>query len=343
MHEIRDILARLHAGNTLSEAAAHDFFTAMLAGHLEPAHMAAALAFLATRTPTDDELTAGARVMRDSVTPVPIPDGLPGKIIDTCGTGGTPKTFNVGTLAAIVAAAAAPGRLRVAKHGNRSRTGRGSAEVLQGLGVNINASPQVQSRCLVETGVCFCFAIHHHPAMKYVAPVRQALGFPTIFNALGPLTNPARAQYQVMGVYKRDLVLPVARTLARLGCKRAWVLHSHDGLDELTATAPVHIAEVTGSAVREWTFSAGDYNIPPATMAQLQANSLDDAVALARALLDGQRGPKRDMLLLASAAALVVGEAAADMPAALVLAAHAIDSGEARRTLAHLARISHTD
>ncbi len=343
MHDIRDILAHLHAGNTLSEPIAHDFFTAMLAGRLEPAHMAAALALLATRTPTDDELTAGARVMRDSVTPVPVPTGLSGNIIDTCGTGGTPKTFNVGTLAAIVAAAAAPGRLRVAKHGNRSRTGRGSAEVLQGLGVNINASPQVQARCLSETGVCFCFAIHHHPAMKHVAPVRQALGFPTIFNALGPLTNPARAQYQVMGVYKRDLVMPVARTLARLGCQRAWVLHSHDGLDELTATAPVHIAEVTGPTVREWTFTAADYNIPRATIAQLQADSLEDAVAVAHALLQGQQGPKRDMLLLASAAALVVGNAAPDMPAALTLAARAIDSGEAHRTLTHLARLSHAD
>ncbi|MFN6042531.1 MAG: anthranilate phosphoribosyltransferase [Phycisphaerae bacterium] len=342
MHDIRDILAHLHAGNTLSEAIAHDFFTAMLAGRLEPAHMAAALALLATRTPTDDELTAGARVMRDSVTPVPIPAGLSGNIIDTCGTGGTPKTFNVGTLAAIVAAAAAPGQLRVAKHGNRSRTGRGSAEVLQGLGVNVNASPQVQARCLIDTGVCFCFAIHHHPAMKHVAPVRQALGFPTIFNALGPLTNPARAQHQVMGVYKRDLVMPVARTLARLGCQRAWVLHSHDGLDELTVTAPVHIAEVTGPAVREWTFTATDYNIPRATMADLQADSLDDAVGVAHALLEGQPGPKRDMLLLASAAALIVGGVVTDMPHALALAAQAIDSGAAQRTLTRLAEISHT-
>ena len=341
MVDIREILQRLQAGESLDEVAAHRFFSAMLEGQIEVGQVAAALALMATRVPSEDELVAGAKVMRASVTMVPVAAGMSGNIVDTCGTGGTPKTFNVGTLAAIVAAAAAPGVVRVAKHGNRSRTGRGSAEVLAGLGVNVHASPAVQARCLAETGVCFCFAIHHHPAMKHVAPVRQALGFPTIFNAMGPLTNPAGATRQVMGVYRRELVLPVAKTLARLGCERAWVLHSEDGLDELTVSSPVFVAEVQGQQVTEWKFEATRLGMAKASVESLQAWDLEDAVAIARRLLDGEKGPKRDMLLLAAAAALVVGGGASDIARGLEMAGGAIDSGAAARTLAQLAAVSH--
>lgn len=340
MTDVRDMLAGLQRGETLREDVAQAFFSLMLTGQVEPTQVAAALAMMAMRVPTEDELVAGARVMRGAVTAVPIASGMTGKIVDTCGTGGTPKTFNVGTLAAIVAAAAAPGVVRVAKHGNRSRTGRGSAEVLAGLGVNVHASAEVQARCLAETGVCFCFAIHHHPAMKHVGPVRQALGIPTIFNALGPLTNPAGATRQVMGVYRRELVVPVAKTLARLGCERAWVLHSDDGLDELTITAPVRVAEVVGATVREWVFDARECGVERSEFAAIAARDFDEAVSIARRLLDGERGPMREMLVIASAAALVVGGAASEMRAGMEMARVALDSGKARETLARLAVVS---
>ena len=206
-------LTSLLAGESLSEHNASSAFEAIMTGEAHHAEMGALLALLATRLPTTDELTGAARVMRDKV------DSLEtgfesNELLDTAGTGGAPKTFNVSTAAAIVAAASGA---RVAKHGNRSRTGRGSAEVLEALGVNVGASRVVQKRCLQETNVCFCFAIHHHPAAKHAMPVRKALGFPTIFNLLGPLTNPASAGRQVMGVYDSSFIPVVAETLARLG------------------------------------------------------------------------------------------------------------------------------
>ncbi len=224
----------------LCEVDAETLFEAVLSGHLDQAQIAGVLSLLAARGPTTDEVVGAARAMRRHVTPVPASD--PGSLVDTCGTGGAPKTFNVSTAAAIVAAAAGA---RVAKHGNRSRTGRGSAEVLQALGVNVDAPPGTQARCLDEAGVCFCFAIHHHPAMRHAAVVRRALKFPTIFNILGPLTNPAGATRQLIGVYDEALVPLVAAALARLGSVRAMVVHSRDGLDEVSITAPTVVAEVS--------------------------------------------------------------------------------------------------
>ncbi|MCA9287057.1 MAG: anthranilate phosphoribosyltransferase, partial [Phycisphaerales bacterium] len=223
----------------LSEPDAEFLFDSMFGGQLDQAQIAGVLALMAARGPTPDEVVGAARAMRRHVTPIPARH--PESIIDTCGTGGAPKTFNVSTAAAIVAAGAGA---RVAKHGNRSRTGRGSAEVLAALGVNVDASPEVQARCLDEAGVCFCFAIHHHPATRHATPVRKALKFPTIFNVLGPLTNPARASRQVIGVYDEGLVPLMAQALARLGCVRAMVAHSRDGLDEVSITAPTLVATV---------------------------------------------------------------------------------------------------
>ncbi|MEL6796134.1 MAG: anthranilate phosphoribosyltransferase, partial [Planctomycetota bacterium] len=241
MNEI-DTLIR---GDRLGEGETEAIFARLMAGELDDAQIGALLALLQRGGPTVDEVVGGARVMRAKVERVPFEPTGDQRLIDTCGTGGAPKTFNVSTAAAIVAAAADE-RVRVAKHGNRSRTGRGSAEVLQELGVNVDASVETQAACLREIGVCFCFAIHHHPAMRHVIGPRKSLGVPTIFNVLGPLTNPAGAKRQLIGVYAPHLVDLVAGALARLGTDRAIVMHSREGLDEIGLAGVTDAALVNG-------------------------------------------------------------------------------------------------
>ncbi len=345
---VKETLESLVRGHTLSVDHARGFFEQLLQGTLDPTQIAAALAVIATRSPTTDEILGAAQAMRAHVTPVPIDreqlaqQGV--ALLDTCGTGGTAKTFNVSTLAALVAASAAPTKVAVAKHGNRSRTGRGSAEVLKGLGVNVDATPQVQARCLREAGVCFCFAIHHHPAMRHAGPVRAALGFPTVFNVLGPLTNPAGAGCQLVGVYDEALRPRVAGALAGLRCHSAWVMRSEDGLDELSINAPTRVTTVTrtadGASLAELVVEPRSFGIRPAPMDDLAASDVGDAVRIARALLLGEGGPKRDMLVLNAGAALLVAGAAGSLEEGRQLADRALSSGAALRTLDALVRIS---
>lgn len=336
---VGEMLTRLLARDPLGEEQADALFEAMFAGRLDEAQIAAALALIQTRGATVDELVGAARAMRRHVARVPTPDdGVP--LLDTCGTGGAPKTFNVSTAAAIVAVAAAPGRLRVAKHGNRSRTGRGSAEVLARLGVDVDAPVEVQARCLQEAGVCFCFAIHHHPATRRAAGVRRSLGFATIFNLLGPLTNPALAPRQLMGVYAMDLVEPMALALARLGSERAIVMHSEDGLDELSVTAPTRLAHVRDGAVSTETIDPATLGLSCREPAALVAGDLDDAARFIHGVLDGEHGPRRDFVLLSAAGALLVADAAPDLSAGVAMASGAIDRGDAARTLERLAQLS---
>lgn len=339
--EIQGVLSSLASGASLSEAEAERLFNALLAGRLDDARIGAILGMLALRTPTIDELTGSARSMRAHVTAVPFEPGPGDRVLDTCGTGGAPKTFNISTAAALVVAAAEGAvRVRVAKHGNRSRSGRGSAEVLAALGVNIDASPEAQARCLAEAGVCFCFAIHHHPAARHAASVRRALGFPTLFNILGPLTNPAGARHQLLGIYRRDFVPLMAHALARLGAKRAMVVHGCDGLDEITITGPTYVAMVDGGAVREDELDPAALGVGRGSLESLRADDLDQAADAIRGVLAGERGPRRDVVEINSAAALLVAGAAADLSQGLELAREAIDSGRARDTLATLARVS---
>ena len=337
------LLADIDAGMTLNEAQAHDLFSAILAGELGEERIKRLLAKLHARRATVDEIVGAARVMRAHVTPIPLEPTERHQVIDTCGTGGAPKAFNVSTAAALVAAAATPGPVRVlvAKHGNRSRTGRGSAEILAALGVNVDAAPAVQARCLRETGVCFCFAIHHHPAMRFAGPARRALPHPTIFNALGPMTNPAAASRQLIGVYDPLLVSDIAHALARLGATHAIIAHSHDGLDELSITAPTTLAVVRDGKVTTQTLDAVSLGLPRASLSEIQAADLDDAARIFRSILDGHPGPHLDMVVLNAAAALMVADAAANWPSAIAMARHAIASGAARRTLAALAACSH--
>jgi anthranilate phosphoribosyltransferase len=319
----------LLAGRTLSAEESRAAFTALMTGDVSQAEMGAFLALLAARTPTSDELLGAARVMREYVDRVPTSVSCD-ELVDTCGTGGAPKTFNVSTAAGIVAAAAG---VKVAKHGNRSRTGRGSAEVLAGLGIEVDAPRAVQAACLEEVGICFCFAIHHHPATKNVVPVRRALGVPTIFNLLGPLTNPCGARRQVLGVYESRFVLPLAGALRELGALKAMVVHSDDGLDELSISAPTEVVHVSPAEVRHERISPEELGLARAPREAVVARDLDHAIQLVRGVLDGEPGAARDMTLLAAGAALYVGDKAESLGEAVVKAREAIDSGRARATL----------
>lgn len=331
--DLTPFIRALAEGRTLAERESEDAFRSMMSGASHHAEMGAFLALLATRVPTVDELVGAARVMREHVDR--IDTGVePASLLDTAGTGGTAKLFNVSTGAAIVAAAAGA---KVAKHGNRSRTGRGSAEVLAELGVNIDAGREAQRRCMDQAGICFCFAIHHHPAARHAMPVRKALGIPTIFNLLGPLTNPAGARRQLMGVYAPRFVRPVAEALARLGSVDALVIHGSDGLDEVSITAPTTMARVRDGAVEPGTIEPRSLGLAEAPHSVLVAQDLPDAARTLRALLSGSdRGPRLDMLLANAAAALVAAGVAIDLAAGVGCARAAIDGGDAARTLERL-------
>ena len=327
--DLTPYLKTLLGGRTLDEAAAREAFEAIASGHSTDAEMGAFLALMATRMPTVDEIVGAAKVMRANVSQVPCKTD-PRDVVDTAGTGGAPKTFNVSTLAGVVAAASGA---KVAKHGNRSRTGRGSAEVLEKLGVDVNAPVDVQAKCLDEANICFCFAIHHHPAARHVLPVRRALGVPTLFNLLGPLTNPAGAGRQVMGVYAGHFVRPIADALVRLGSMHALVLHSDDGLDEISIAAPTHVAEVRDGDVTEWSIDPRKLGLERADPAELAPHSLDEAAALFTNILTGEeRGARRAMVLVNAAAALYVGGIAESIESGIGIAAESIDFGKALAT-----------
>jgi anthranilate phosphoribosyltransferase len=344
--DLTPMIRRLLGGHTLSAEESAAAFEAMMSEQSHPGEIGALLALLATRVPTAAEILGAASVMRRHVDRVQPTRCDASSIVDTAGTGGAPKTFNVSTAAALVAAAAlreANSTAGVAKHGNRSRTGRGSAEVLRALGVNIDADRATQARCLDNAGVCFCFAIHHHPATRHVMPVRQALGFPTIFNLLGPLTNPAGARRQVMGVYDEKFLRPIAEALRDLGAIRAMVVHSEDGLDELSIAAATRVMHVENGSVREESIAPEDAGINrAASLDEVTARDVEHAASMLRQVLAGiECGPARDMTLLNAAATLMVAGAADSLLQGATLAAKAIDGGAARQILERLARESH--
>lgn len=334
---IPDILAHLVALRDLTQEQAEFCLEELLSGRMEAAQIGALLALLQAKGVTTAELVGGAAAMRRHVTRVPLRPELAARAIDTCGTGGAPKLFNVSTAAALIAAGAGA---KVVKHGNRSRTGRGSAEILQALGVNVEASPEVQARCVEEAGVCFCFAIHHHPAAKHAAGPRRALGLPTIFNLLGPLTNPGGAQRQLLGVARREHVEIVARALAKMGCARAMVVHSNDGFDELSTTSTNTIAHVRGDQIAMESLDAAGLGLAAAKASELQAATLEEATAVIRGILDGAAGPKLEIALLNAAAALVVAGVAGSMGEGLTKARASVESGAAKRGLERLVAVS---
>jgi anthranilate phosphoribosyltransferase len=332
-----DVVSMARSGATLTEDQAWAVFRAILGGSVPTEGIAEVLTRIAARGETVDELVGAARAMRESVERVPVDAAWAGQVIDTCGTGGAPKAFNISTGAALIAAGAG---VRVAKHGNRSRTGRGSAEVLMALGVNVDASPAVQARCLRDAGVCFSFAIHHHPAMRFAAEARRSIAGPTIFNLLGPLTNPAGATRQMVGVFGADKVERVARALARLGAHRAMVVHGEDGMDEMTTTAMTMVAHVERGAVRMERIDARDFGIARADPASLVAASVEESAAIVRGILAGEPGPRADIAVWNAAGAILVAEAAADLASALARARAAVASGAAAGALDALAAVS---
>ena len=335
--DLTPYLKVLLAGQTLDVQRTAAAFEAIMSGQAHEAEIGALLALLATRTPTADELLGAARVMRAHVDRVETKLD-PAQLVDTAGTGGAPKTFNVSTVAAIVAAAAGA---KIAKHGNRSRTGRGSAEVLRQLGVNVDADRETQAKCLEEAGICFCFAIHHHPAAKHAMPVRMALGFPTIFNLLGPLTNPAGARRQLMGVYEPRFMEPIAGALAALGAIRAMVIHSDDGLDEISISASTQIVHVHDGRITDETIDPQALGLTIAPREAVTAHDLRHAACMVREVIEGiDKGPARDMTLLNAAATLLVADKAQSFEHGLQLCAQAIDSGRAANTLQQLVELS---
>ncbi len=326
----KPLLARLVEGRILSADEAHAFFAACLRGEPTPAQVAAAVTALRIRGETVEEIAAFATAMREAARTLDHPYDA----IDTCGTGGDGQhTFNISTAAALVLAGAG---LKVAKHGNRAMSSKsGSSDVLSVLGVNLQASPAQQRRSLDEAGIAFLFAPAYHGAMRHVGPVRAEIGFRTVFNLLGPLSNPAGAKRQVMGVYDPRLLEPLAEVLGRLGASRAWTVHGQ-GLDELTTTGETEVAEWKDGAVRRFTVTPEDAGLPRASLDALRGGDAEENALALRALLDGAKGAYRDIVLLNAAAALVVADRAADLAEGAVTAAAVIDDGRATKALADL-------
>ena len=333
---MRDALLALINGRALTPAQVQAVFADIFDGTADPHQVAGFLTALQAKGPTADEVAAAAAEMRRHVVKV---DAGPGVVLDTCGTGGARvKTFNISTAAALVCAACG---VRVVKHGNRAATSKsGSADVLEALGVTIGLDAAGLKRCLDAADICFAFARSHHPAMRHVAPIRAALGVPTVFNLLGPLTNPAGATHQLMGVATPERTTFMANVLKRLGSTRAWVVCGDNGLDELPTDCPATVAVLEGGEVREERVDPADYDLQPADPASLRADSPRHSAEIIRRVLDGEAGGPRDIVLLNAAAGLTVAGGADDLAAGLNIAAHAVDSGRAGETLATLASVS---
>ena len=328
-----DVLIR-NARAPLSRGDTESLFQSIFRGELTETQLIAYLTATADRKPSVDELVGAVIAMRAHMRPVAAPPGA----IDLCGTGGDGLgTLNISTAVSFLVAAAG---IPVAKHVNRSATSRsGAADVLEALGVRIGLEPEVAARVLEKTGIVFLFAQTHHPAMRHVGAARRAIGRRTIFNLLGPLANPAGVKRQVVGVFARQWVEPLAAVLGRLGAERAWVVHG-DGLDELTTTGPSLVAEWDGSAVRTFEVTPQQAGLSVATLADLKGGDAQHNADALRAVLDAQHMPLRDAVLLGAAAALVIADRAPDLRRGVELAAAAVDSGAARGVLDKLVRIS---
>ena len=326
----KPLLAKLADGATLSEEDAETFFAAALRGEPTPAQVAAAVTAMRLRGETVGEIAACARVMRRAAVVLKHPH----QVIDVCGTGGTGiSTFNVSTAVAFVLAGA---DLKVAKHGNRTMSRRsGSADVLTALGVNIQANLAQQRRALDEAGVCFLFAPAHHGAMRHVLPIRQELGFRTIFNTLGALSNPAGAQRQVLGAFSPRWVEPLARVLGALGVERAWVVHG-EGLDEMTTTGTTEVAEWRDGEVRLFNVTPEAVGLPRASLADLAGGDPAFNAGAIENLLAGQRSAYRDIVLLNAAAALLVADKVETLREGVDVGGASIDEGKARTALDRL-------
>jgi anthranilate phosphoribosyltransferase len=346
---LKELLHKLVDGVDLTEGEMVDAMEAIMGGEATHAQMAAFLTALRIKGETVAEVTGAARVMREHATPIRVekrPQPVVSvdreeinvdleTIVDTCGTGGDgTHTFNISTTTAFVIAGAG---LPVAKHGNRAVSSRcGSADVLERLGVNLDVTPEQVQGCIEQVGIGFLYAPLLHSAMKHVAPVRREMGIRTVFNILGPLTNPAGASRQVLGVYRRELTGMLAAVLGRLGSQRALVVHGSDGLDEITITGPTHVAELRDGQVVEYDIRPEELGLACAAAETIAGGDAAENAAIARAVLDGEQGPRRDVVLLNAAAALLAAGAVEDLAAGVAKAAEVIDSGAAKVKLEEL-------
>ena len=328
--DLKPLLAQVAGGRSLSESDAEAAFDIIMSGNATPSQMGALLMALRVRGETVDEITGAARIMRAKALTIDAPPGT----IDTVGTGGDGSgSFNISTASALVVAGCG---VPVAKHGNRAFSSKsGAADVLAALGVNIDCDMAIVRRCLWEIGICFLMAPRHHSATRHVGPTRVELGTRTIFNLLGPLSNPAGTRRQLVGVFAPEWVVPMAEVLGRLGAEHAWVVHG-SGIDELTTAGTTTVAEFRDGRVIEFEVEPEEAGVRPATRDQLKGGEPAHNAALMRDLLGGSRGPLRDIVLLNSAAALLIAGRVDTLRAGAVLAAQAIDRGAARQVLENL-------
>ncbi len=336
MSDILKPLIGIAATRPLTRAEAEAAFAALFEGQGTPAQMGGFLMALRTRGETVDEYAAAASVMRAKCNAVRAPEGA----MDIVGTGGDGKgTLNISTATAFVVAGAG---VVVAKHGNRNLSSKsGAADALTEMGLNVMVGPDVVERCLAQAGIGFMMAPMHHPAIRHVMPVRAELGTRTIFNILGPLTNPAGVRRQLTGAFSAALIRPMAETLLALGSIKAWLVHGGDGTDEISIAAPTHVAAVENGMVREFTLRPEDAGLPYHPFEHIMGGTPAENAVAFRALLDGASGAYRDAVLFNAAAALVVADKAATLAEGVALARTSIDSGAAKAKVAALARLTH--
>lgn len=335
--DMKALLRQVAEGKDLTEAQAEAAMTLMMTGEATPAQVAAFLMALRIKGETVEEITGAARVMRERATRIHHSRPL---VVDTCGTGGDGShTFNISTTAAFVVAGAG---VAVAKHGNRAATSlTGSADVLEALGVNLDLTPAQVGRCIDEVGIGFLYAPALHTSMKHVAPVRREIGLRNIFNLLGPLTNPAMAQAQLMGVYDPNLTEPLARVLGNLGVRHALVVHGTDGVDEISISAPTVVSEMWDGFVHTYRVVPEDVGLSRAPREYIRGGTREENARITEAVLGGEPGPRRDVVLLNAAAALLAADRVRTLREGVELAAQSIDSGEAGRVLERLRAFTH--
>jgi anthranilate phosphoribosyltransferase len=335
MESFKTYLAKVATGASLSRDEAHAAFDDLLSGEVTPAQAGAFLMALRVRGEALEEIIGAVSAMRGRMLKVDAPE----KAIDIVGTGGDHSgSYNISTLASIIVASCG---VPVAKHGNRAASSKsGTADVLAALGVKLGVEPKGLEGCLKTSGLCFMFAQTHHAAMRHVAPVRVELGTRTIFNLLGPLSNPANVSRQLLGVFSEAWLEPLTLVLKELGSKKVWTVHGSDGLDEMTTTGPTHVVALEDGTVRRFTVKPDEVGLPTAKLADLRGGDPAHNAAQLRAVLDGERTPYRDVSLLNAAAALVVADEAANLRDGLDRASRALDSGAAKATLDRLVQAS---
>jgi len=332
---IREAIAAVVSGRSLTMDEAASVMEEIMEGEVTPAQFGAFITALRLKGETVDEITGLARTMRAKAIPVTVAE----PVVDTCGTGGDGSaTFNISTTAAFVVAGAG---LKVAKHGNRAMSSQcGSADVLEALGVRLDLNAEQVQRCLQEVGIGFMFAPVFHPAMKYATAPRREIGIRTVFNILGPLTNPAGAKAQVLGVADGSLVEKLALVLQSLGCNHALVVHGEDGLDEITITGKTQVCELKEGSINSYAISPEDFGLSRASLNSLRGGTIDENAALLRSILEGAPGPQRDVVLMNTAAALVAGDRVETLGQGAALAKEVIDGGHALAKLEQLIEFS---